>query len=154
MEDKNEGSGYSDGVIDIQPNSNYGTTTAGAGVDINNSLHISNDGRFHLGPQWQVPDARTAHSNAGPKLGSVSILSNWSTNEVDVEEDSFRPRRGSDDNKDSFCEPYSTASSPLTPVRSGHYHVVYPEGTGSYENQFFTVVEEIDNMDLLMTGAR
>ncbi|GAW18094.1 hypothetical protein ANO14919_075650 [Xylariales sp. No.14919] len=40
------------------------------GVNVENSLRISDhSGRFHLGPQWQVPEANTARSNAGPEFG-------------------------------------------------------------------------------------
>ncbi|KAI1189097.1 hypothetical protein F5B17DRAFT_450709 [Nemania serpens] len=150
-EDGNEGSSYSDGVIDVQPKKYFGTT-AGS-IDINNSLHISSGGKFHLGPQWHVPDAGTAHSNAGPKLGPVSVFSSWSTNEFDVEEDPSTPRRDSNDMEGSFCGQYNTAASPTTPVGSDCYNIDSPEGTGSHENQFSTVVEKINDMDLSMTGA-
>ncbi|KAI1112773.1 hypothetical protein F5Y14DRAFT_463177 [Nemania sp. NC0429] len=150
---KNESNPYNDGVVNIQTKNNYGTATGA--VDIDNSLRIGRDGKFHLGLQWQVPDARTAHSNAGPKLGPVSLVSSWSTNERNAEEDSSRLGHGLDNMEHSLREEDSIAASPPhTPVRRCQYDVVYPEETGSDENHFCTVVEKINDMDLSMTGVR
>ncbi|KAF2968046.1 hypothetical protein GQX73_g5478 [Xylaria multiplex] len=59
-----------DGVIDHQPTAYNGN--GHQGVDIYNSLHIGeHSGRIHLGSQWQVPEASTARSNAGPEFGEA-----------------------------------------------------------------------------------
>ncbi|KAI1300341.1 hypothetical protein F5Y03DRAFT_397288 [Xylaria venustula] len=67
----------SDGVIDLQPTTegrnSFDETTASGGVDVENSLHVSGSGKFHLGPQWQTPGANAARTDAGPEFGAASI---------------------------------------------------------------------------------
>ncbi|KAJ8121474.1 hypothetical protein ONZ43_g2080 [Nemania bipapillata] len=63
---------YGDSVIDSSRRHNLGNV---AGLNIEDSLRISDQGEFHLGSQWQVPDSRTAHANAGPRYGQAAVWS-------------------------------------------------------------------------------
>ncbi|TGJ84847.1 hypothetical protein E0Z10_g3896 [Xylaria hypoxylon] len=60
-----------DGVIDLEPTSHNNGNHEGVApsVDVKRSLRISDrSGRFHLGSQWQVPQASTARSNRRPRI--------------------------------------------------------------------------------------
>ncbi|KAI0113949.1 hypothetical protein GGR51DRAFT_578212 [Nemania sp. FL0031] len=77
---------YGDGVVELEPK--YPVTNLVPATNVHESLQVAREGKFQLGPQWQVPNARTAHNNAGPSSGHVSV---WSEHELEVE----RPvRRG------------------------------------------------------------
>ncbi|RWA10611.1 hypothetical protein EKO27_g4482 [Xylaria grammica] len=73
-----------DGVL-LSRSTTHNTGSLG-GVNVENSLRISDhSGRFYLGPQWQVPEANTARSNAGPEFGLADewILYNGSESNDD-----------------------------------------------------------------------
>ena len=70
----------SDGVIDLQADSNDNSLQSGSfnRLNINQSLRIDNtNGDFHLGPQWQSTGADIARMNAGPEFGQAST---WTMN--------------------------------------------------------------------------
>ncbi|RYC57978.1 hypothetical protein CHU98_g8236 [Xylaria longipes] len=81
-EDEDYSAGYNyngaDGVVDTRttPHTYGDYDNVTSGVNVQHSLRINeNTGRFHLGPQWQVPSARVARAKAGTKSGKASTWS-------------------------------------------------------------------------------